>query len=111
MRNLSTLAATALVALALPLMTTVASAQTGKDYDRDGDAESAKEVNDPIPPPAMPKNTAAGAVPTPRGTPEGMGNETDFSKTPGEDDASDGVDEPGRNPIPGQPRPAPGANR
>lgn len=81
------------------------------DYDRDGDAESPKEVNDPIPPAAMPKNTPPGAVPTPRGTPEGMGNETDFTKTPGDDDPSDGVDEPGRNPMPGAPRPAPGAEK
>jgi hypothetical protein len=71
------------------------------------DGRSPKQVNDPLPPQAMPQNTPLGAVPTPRGTPEGMGNETDFSKTPGDDDASDGIDEPGRNPIPGAPRKAP----
>ena len=76
--------------------------------DNDIDPKSPKEVNDPLPPQAMPDNTPPGAAPTPRGTPEGMGNETDFTKTPGDDDASDGVTEPGRNPVPGQPRKAPG---
>jgi hypothetical protein len=71
---------------------------------------SAKEANDPLPPAAMPR-PAGPDVPTPRGTPEGMGNEVDLSKTPGDDDPSDGVDEPGRNPVPGQPREAPGVNK
>jgi hypothetical protein len=71
---------------------------------------SAKEANDPLPPAAMPR-PAGPDVPTPRGTPEGMGNEVDLTKTPGDDDPSDGVDEPGRNPIPGLPREAPGVNK
>ena len=110
MRTFQKYAATALMAGLLPLCATIACAEKDTDYDRDGDNESAKQLNDPLPPTAMPKNTAVGAVPTPRGTPEGMGNETDFSKTPGDDDPSDGVDEAGRNPIPGQPRLAPGVN-
>ncbi len=106
-RFLARLAATALLIGVFPL---AAYAEHDTDYDRDGDNESPKQLNDPLPPGAMPKNTAVGAVPTPRGTPEGMGNETDFSKTPGDDDPSDGINEPGRNPIPGQPRLAPGKN-
>jgi hypothetical protein len=70
-----------------------AVAETAVPEDR-----SAKEANDPLPPTAMPR-PAGPEVPTPRGTPEGMGNE------------SDGVDEPGRNPVPGLPREAPGANK
>lgn len=81
-----------------------ALAQTAVPADR-----SAKEANDPLPPAAMPRPAGPG-VPTPRGTPEGMGNEVDLTKTPGDDDPSDGVDEPGRNPVPGLPREAPGAN-
>lgn len=68
-----------------------------------------KELNDPLPPSAMPHPRPPHAAPSPRGTPEGMGNEIDFSKTPGDDDPSDGVNEPGRNPVPGLPRPGPGA--
>ena len=108
-RRVNVFAATMLLGGAIALWPNGASALT--DYDNDGDRESAKEVNDPLPPPAMPKNTPTGAVPTPRGTPEGMGNETDLTKTPGDDDPSDGVDEPGRDPVPGMPRPAPGVNR
>jgi hypothetical protein len=80
-------------------------AETAVPADR-----SAKEANDPLPPAAMPR-PAGPEVPTPRGTPEGMGNEVDLTKTPGDDDPSDGVDEPGRNPIPGLPREAPGVNK
>jgi len=108
-RMMTVLAATALLSGAPALRPATACAEGV--YDRDGDKESPKQLNDPLPPAAMPKNTKPGAVPTPRGTPEGMGNETDFSKTPGDDDPSDGVDEPGRNAIPGEPRPAPGVNR
>lgn len=69
-----------------------------------------KQLNDPLPPSAMPRPSGPEVV-TPRGTPEGMGNEVDLSKTPGDDDPSDGIDEPGRNPEPGLPRPAPGVNK
>ena len=72
---------------------------------------SPKQLNDPLPPSAMPQNVPSRATPTPRGTSEGMGNEVDLSKTPGDDDPSDGIDEPGRDPIPGQARPAPGVNK
>lgn len=71
---------------------------------------SPKEQNDPLPPNVMPRPKGPEVV-TPRGTPEGMGNEVDLSKTPGDDDPSDGVDEPGRDPVPGLPRPAPGVNK
>ncbi|HYC55371.1 MAG TPA: hypothetical protein VEL28_10615 [Candidatus Binatia bacterium] len=98
----------AAVAVALLSSGSAALAQPDLVDDNDIDKKAPKELNDPLPPQAMPENTPPGAVPTPRGTPEGMGNETDFSKTPGDDDASDGVTEPGRNPIPGQPRKAPG---
>jgi hypothetical protein len=67
---------------------------------------SGKQLNDPLPPESM-KMAPRGAVPSPRGNPQGMGNEQDFTKTPGDDDPSDGIDEPGRDPIPGLPRPAP----
>jgi hypothetical protein len=76
-----------------------------------GVPQSPKQSNDPVPPAAMPPSAPPGATPTPRGTPEGMGNEVDLSKTPGDDDPSDGVDEPGRNPVPGIPREAPGVNK
>jgi hypothetical protein len=69
-----------------------------------------KQLNDPLPPSAMPRPSGPEVV-TPRGTPEGMGNEVDLSKTPGDDDPSDGIDEPGRNPEPGLPRVAPGVNK
>jgi hypothetical protein len=68
-----------------------------------------KELNDPLPPSEMPRPNTPGVV-TPRGVPQGMGNEVDMTKTPGDDDPSDGVDEPGRDPVPGLPRPAPGMN-
>jgi hypothetical protein len=71
---------------------------------------SPKQLNDPLPPSAMPRPEGPDVV-TPRGTPEGMGNEVDLSKTPGDDDPSDGIDEPGRNPEPGLPREAPGVNK
>jgi hypothetical protein len=98
--------ATLVVAIALGgLFPASTFAETAVPVDR-----SAKEANDPLPPTAMPR-PAGPEVPTPRGTPEGMGNEVDLTKTPGDDDPSDGVDEPGRNPVPGLPREAPGANK
>jgi hypothetical protein len=108
-RPVTTLAAIAL--LSGILYTAAAPAMADEVIDRDGDAKSPKQLNDPLPPGEMPKTTPPRAVPTPRGTPEGMGNETDFSKTPGDDDPSDGVDEEGRDPVPGMPREAPGIDK
>lgn len=92
-------------------LSTVRTSNATEVYDRQGDKKSPKQLNDPLPPVAMPNATEPRAVPTPRGTPEGLGNETDFSKTPGDDDPSDGVDEPGRDPMPGAPRHAPGEDK
>jgi len=79
---------------------------------KDGRKEAPKQLNDPLPPQAMPKeNIPPDRSVPPRGTAEGMGNETHATKTPGDDDPSDGVDEPGRDPIPGMPRRDPGKNR
>ncbi|MFN2425419.1 MAG: hypothetical protein ABR587_03115 [Candidatus Binatia bacterium] len=74
------------------------------------EGRSPKQLNDPLPPAVMQERTVPGPATTPpRGVPQGMGNETHSTKTPGDDDPSDGVDEPGRNPVPGLPRPGPDA--
>lgn len=95
-------AAAALLAGALPALAEPPVGQV--------DGRSPKQLNDPLPPAAM-QTAPPGVVPTPRGTPEGMGNEVDLTKTPGDDDPSDGIDEPGRDPVPGDPRPAPGVEK
>lgn len=89
--------------VALALVASVSASCSSGVYDD----KSPKQLNEPLPPSAMEPNPLPVGR-TPRGVPQGMGNEKAWTKTPGDDDPSDGIDEPGRDPVPGLPQPAPG---